>query len=399
MHALLLALSLGALCVSGASEGWEQPKRRRKGRKRHRAPATPEPSRPTTPILSPQFQDLSLSDSRRSSTSLSRDQSGTWSRSQSRTPTHLSPPSLGGSRRWSNSPIRSPRYPQGAGRRSENSTPRKHREFRFRGQSLSRESSYSNTSESREVQTPPSPLNKADFTFCEVNDLYYTHGNSEIESAFPDQLSVQFREGRLPGLKREVRPTIYDTVFALLFGNADQSNGMIQRLEAKKKTIHNVTSDDLQDALFQTMSSFKELAGWSSIPEVVTEDGRLYSNNNRSLYVLQAIQLVFCRRNRTIPLRIPYKPRKNISPCHEKSPANRCADMSVQFPRGFQKLRHPHTKQIRTMFQGDTVGRTWLHEEDFLAMVKQDEQAKTFFKTSSRFGGRKVSRSESRDAW
>jgi len=289
----------------------------------------------------------------------------------------------------------------------------------FRKMSLSTSDSASIApSESVDVSSEPEELPSFEnassrFQFADVSEMYYTHGYHPKVRGF-DRLQIQFRNGSLPRYET-ITPTIYDTVFALLFGNEQQPEGLLQRLSADGHTIYDVKPITLQKALYDTMAAFKKHAGWAGIPEVVThfirnENGemerRLFSNNNRSLYVLQCAAKVFDHDSGRIPLIVPYIPRGEISRIHAYSDAHSPDQMVVQFKEGFQRqsrddetFGHPHNAQIQRMFarrlkhkdypRGFRPAGQTLHELNFTEMIHEQIEAEglsSVLKKKRRFG-------------
>lgn len=256
------------------------------------------------------------------------------------------------------------------------------------------------------------------FGFIEVRKLYYSHGQrargrDQKQRKLIDALCVQFRKGVLPGYKRKIKPTIYDTVYALLFGNQlNPKGGLLHKIAASEYNIDNVPEKDLQRMLYETMAGFKALKdGWSGIPEVV-EHGhgrrrRFYSNNNRSLYVLQCIQRVFGDKK----LKIPYIPRNCLSDCHGFTNVNTPEGMVVQVPDDWKAQNHPSSKAMwSTMFpnhikrSAQASGKIFSSPRfcDTIHNKIGNDIPDALKTTVSRFGKKKKSRNDAKprnDAW
>lgn len=239
------------------------------------------------------------------------------------------------------------------------------------------------------------------FKFINVSDLYYTHAQVKIsDGVMEGTVSLQFQSGKTSDGKHRV--TIYDTIFALLFGDADQGvdQGIIQRLVVGRKTPLtrlNVGQQELQDALAATLNEFSW--GPDFIPDVV---GKQLSDNNRTLYVLQTIKKVFPYTE----MMVPYKAVDELTFPHKRSSICDCDHMTVQVPHDYKfRLNQGGERAdlIMDIFKQDHK----LHEEKFLSHVKgrmakliSVDAMDIFFeeqvRSASRFGSRKKSRN---DAW
>merc|ERR1711964_665500 len=208
-----------------------------------------------------------------------------------------------------------------------------------------------------------------------VSSLYYSHGpraegaDVQKNGNVPDMITLDFQEGRTP--EGQI-PTLYDTAFALLVGNAEQPRGILQRLVANGFTKGNITSKALQEALGETNNDFRSNAGWGCVLEVVNIAGRNYSNNNRSLYVMQMIQLVFPG----VDLYAPCQRRTRLSDIHAVSDVNSVDGITVVYPNGWHARDHPARTEIGKMF---TLSGHALNTEYFLTLVQATEAAKPFF--------------------
>jgi len=162
-------------------------------------------------------------------------------------------------------------------------------------------------------------------TYINVDDLYYTHGdrNSGGKSKFRDGfLDLLFKKNdetqeytlytfRPTGTQHPV--TMYNTIMDLLIGNPDLgvNEGILQRLITIGKTPLTVDQEELREALKATIDALK--TSYDCTPEVVPGEnirsqggirGRMYSNNNRSLYVLQTVRTMFPRTTMMVPCRM-----------------------------------------------------------------------------------------------
>lgn len=240
--------------------------------------------------------------------------------------------------------------------------------------SLSRSSTFSDDT---------SAMSLSGSEYLPVSELYYSHGENPRSPVGvpPDQVSVQFQDGRTP---EGAVPTIYDTVFALLRGNSQMPNGMLQRLLKDELNVHTVRQEELRLALEETMRAFKEVAKWDCALEVVKLGGRVYSNNNRSLYVLQTIKRLFPKTQ----LLVRCREIARMSSCHGITEARECDDMTVTFPPGFQK--HPSYKKNLQMFRNGKLSREFSEK-----MLEEYEDTRKFF--FSRQKRRKKRKGASRD--
>lgn len=401
----ILPLTMGALCVSSMREEWTtQSRQGRRGRQGRAARTSPKES--SSWRTSPHETSFALSQVHRRRQDRPRRRTS-QSVNPRRTSFSRSAPSRSNSRdSWSKGSSYSP-------------SPRFTTKFRKMSLSNSDSAMSMAPSESADVSMEPEELPtfenaSSEFQFADVDEMYYTHGYHPQVRGF-DRLQIQFRNGSLPGY--EITPTIYDTVFALLFGNEQQPEGLLQRISAAGHTIYDVKASVLQKALYETMAAFKKHAGWAGMPEVVThsvrnvngeKERRLFSNNNRSLYVLQCIAKVFDHDGAPIPLIVPYTSRDKISSIHAYSEAHSPDQMVVQFKEGYQSQSqdgHPHNAQIQKMFakrlrhQG-AAGQT-LHELNFTEMVHERiaQQGLSTILTKHRRSRNVRSRRSDRSAW
>lgn len=245
------------------------------------------------------------------------------------------------------------------------------------------------------------PLNIGGNEFINVSDIYYTHGDGSPERAATVSLSFQDGEtvhGELP--------TIYDSVMALLVGDHNVHQGIIQRLDANGVTMRTVTSKQLSQALYDTQVDFRRY-GWDLIPDVIIyKNGRVnrfYSNNNRSLYCLQTIQKFFRKT-----LTVAYNKIQRKSLQHEWSNINDCQEMKI---RGADKyLRNPNKRNILNIFPGGFLNVEGLNDH-----VEECDTVGDFFKKPRGFGNfvgsggfssggftpskRRSASTKSKDAW
>lgn len=164
-----------------------------------------------------------------------------------------------------------------------------------------------------------------EYTIIPVDELYYTHGDTGRTGTGCPTVSLHFSP---PGVNRYGnRVTIYDSILALLVGDDKVEKGIIQRLVERDITASKVTPDALSNALWETQKAFLEAENWDGVPDVVLHKGRMYSNSNRRLYVLQAISKLFSCQ----PFKVRCISVNRKSECHEYSNIRDCAKMKVNF--------------------------------------------------------------------
>lgn len=173
-----------------------------------------------------------------------------------------------------------------------------------------------------------------------VDQLYYTHGDSGRTGGSPT-LSLSFTKGRN---RHGQRVTLYDSILALLVGDDQVKKGIIHRLLDQELTHSTVTAKAVSDALWETQKAFKKTEKWDGVPEVVRHEGQMYSNSNRSLFVLQAIDRLFGLPS-SIEVRCTRRDR--IAGVHEYSRVQNCEDMRVTLPK-----YNRYTEKYHLMFPG-----------------------------------------------
>lgn len=182
------------------------------------------------------------------------------------------------------------------------------------------------------------------FQFVDVGSIHYTHGNPE---EFQRTKEGGHREGGRLSIKwAGCEKYLYDSIRTILVGNG-AIDGMFQRLIGVGATKFTVTSEQLTDALYATQLAIRESdEKWSLIPDVFFyEDNprhEAFSNNNRSLYCLQAIQKYFGKG-----FEIAVKPMyaRQMSQVHKLSDIHDCFDMTVN--GRFPKKGNQQVKQLK----------------------------------------------------